>query len=225
MHIPAPADTEELRRRALWLSGRTLAEIAAALAEAMPVTGLRGKGKVGNLLERALGASAGSAAGPDFPELGVELKTIPVDQSGAPRESTFICSIGLTGADAAEWLTSVARAKLAHVLFIPVQGERDAPAGSWRVGSPCLWRPTARQEAVLRADFEDAMGLIGAGAVESLSARRGRWLQVRPKAATGGTRTLAFGPDGERIATVPRGFYLRAGFTRELLRDPTSEPL
>jgi len=224
MHIPAPASTEDLRRRALWLAGRTVGEIAAALGEPPPVTGLRGKGKVGNLLERALGATAGSSAGPDFPELGVELKTIPVDASGVPRESTFVCSIGLASADAADWTTSVARAKLAHVLFIPVAVDRGGAPSDWRVGAPRLWRPTAGQEAVLRADFEDAMGLIGAGAVESLNARRGRWLQVRPKAATGSTRTVAFGPDGERIATVPRGFYLRVSFTRALLDDPKSEP-
>ena len=68
------------------------------------------------------------------------------------------------------------------------------------------------------------MGAIGAGNVEALTARTGRWLQVRPKAATGRTRTFSFGPEGEWIATVPRGFYLRASFTRALLRDPGAMP-
>ena len=49
-------------------------------------------------------------------------------------------------------------------------------------------------------------------------------LQVRPKAATGRTRTFSFGPEGEWIATVPRGFYLRASFTRALLSDPSALP-
>ena len=48
------------------------------------------------------------------------------------------------------------------------------------------------------------MGFIGIGAVEALTAHAGRWLQVRPKAASGRSRTLAFGRDGEMIAALPR---------------------
>jgi DNA mismatch repair protein MutH len=224
MYIPAPASAEELHRRAAWLAGRTLGEVAAALGESSPVGGVRGKGKVGTLLERALGASAGSRAAPDFPGLGIELKTIPVDRACVPLESTFVCTIGLASADTAEWATSVARAKLAHVLFVPVHVELGGAAWQRRIGQPRLWRPTPGQDATLRADFEEAMGLIGAGAIEELNARRGRWLQVRPKAATGRVRTVAFGPEGERIDTVPRGFYLRVSFTRALLADLCCEP-
>lgn len=179
---------------------------------------------MGTLVEKALGAEAGSASMPDFPRLGIELKTIPIDGAGAPRESTFVCTIALAGAERADWSTSVARAKLGQVLFVPiVVGDRE-PVESRRIGPSLLWRPTAAQEAVLRDDFETAMGAIGAGQVETLTARSGRWLQVRPKAATGRTRTISYGPEGEWIATVPRGFYLRASFTRALLRDPTALP-
>jgi DNA mismatch repair protein MutH len=199
-------------------------EIAAALGMAAPVSGVRGKGKVGDLLEKALGAEAGSAAMPDFPRLGIELKTIPVNEAGTPRESTFVCAISLAGAERARWETSVARAKLAHVLFVPLVGHGERPSHERLIGSPVFWRPSAEQEAVLRADFEDAMGVIGAGGIEAITARRGRFLQVRPKAATGRVRTVSFGPEGEWIATVPRGFYLRAMFTAAILRDPAALP-
>jgi DNA mismatch repair protein MutH len=217
--IPPPSSEEQLQERALWLAGRTIGELAAALGVGAPPLGVRGKGKVGGLVEWALGASSGSAAAPDFPALGIELKTIPVDARGAPRESTFVCTISLADAERAEWETSVARAKLSHVLFVPIAMEDDR-----RIGKPLFWRPTRRQEAVLRADFEEAMGVIGAGGIEALTARAGRWLQVRPKAATGSVRTISYGPEGEWIATVPRGFYLRASFTRALLEDPAALP-
>jgi DNA mismatch repair protein MutH len=220
--IRPPASEEELRNRAAWLAGRSIRELAAALGVAPPPLGVRGKGKVGGLVERALGTSSGSAAAPDFPALGVELKTIPVDTRGVPRESTFVCTISLADAERAEWETSVARAKLAHVLFVPIVV--DDEASDRRVGTPIFWRPTRRQESVLRADFDDAMGKIGAGGIEAVTARSGRWLQVRPKAATGSVRTISYGPEGEWIATVPRGFYLRATFTRAVLEDPTALP-
>jgi DNA mismatch repair protein MutH len=221
--IRPPSSEDELRARAAFISGRTVRELAAALGVGPPPTGTRGKGKVGSLVEKALGAESGSAAAPDFPALGVELKTIPVDERGNVRESTFVCTISLADAERAEWETSVAHAKLRHVLFVPIVGD---PQGSSerRIGMPIFWRPTRRQEAVLRADFEDAMGVIGAGGIEAITARSGRWLQVRPKAATGSARTISYGPEGEWIATVPRGFYLRAIFTRALFEDLTALP-
>lgn len=179
---------------------------------------------MGDLLEKALGAEAGSAAVPDFPNLGIELKTIPVSAAGVPRESTFVCTISLADAERARWETSVARAKTAHVLFVPVIGDGKRASHERLIGVPLFWRPTGEQEAILRADFEDAMGVIGSGGIEAITARAGRWLQVRPKAATGSVRTISFGPDGEWIATVPRGFYLRAAFTGAILRDPAALP-
>lgn len=219
MAIRPPASESELCQRAAWLSGKTIGELADALGARVPPAGARGKGKMGDLVEKALGAEAGSAKTPDFPRLGIELKTIPIGPRGVPRESTFVCTISLADADRAEWITSVARAKLAHVLFVPIVVDDHGPPADRRIGEPFLWRPTSEQEAVLRDDFEDTMGAIGAGGIEAVTARRGRWLQVRPKAATGSVRTISFGPEGEWIATVPRGFYLRASFTRALLQD------
>lgn len=221
--VPPPRDEAELLARASALEGRTVGEIAAALGVPLG-SGARTKGQAGALLEQVLGATGGSAAVPDFPALGVELKTVPVDGRGAPRESTYVCTLPLADADRAEWSTSWARRKLACVLWVPlVTAAPVEPAGP-RVGRAVLWRPTREQEAVLAADFDEIVGLVGAGNVEALDARVGRWLQARPKAAHGGVRTAAFGPGDERIVALPRGFYLRARFTGAILRDPAAVP-
>jgi DNA mismatch repair protein MutH len=176
------------------------------------------KGKVGMLLEWALGASAGSLKGPDFPALGVELKTIPVDAHGRPRESTFVCSLSLRDVDRTDWAASAVRAKLLHVLWTPIL--HGPGACEQRVGRAWFWRPTPAQEAVLRADFDDLVGMVAMGNIEALTARAGRWLQLRPKGAHGGVRVRGHGQDDELLWTMPRGFYLRARFTAALLRDP-----
>jgi DNA mismatch repair protein MutH len=238
--VRPPVDEAELRARAWALRGLSLDELADRLAVPAPgphrreedkalddlveeplATGnrLHTKGKAGELLETALGATGGSAAIHDFPGLGVELKTIPLDAKGAPTESTFVCAFQVAEADAADWATSWARQKLSRVLWLPLVEGED---GVRRIGEPSFWRPTVAQEAILRADFDELLGRIGAGDVESVTAHLGRWLQVRPKAATGAVRTIAYGHDGERIATIPRGLYLRARFTGALLRDPTT---
>ena len=175
------------------------------------------KGKFGELLERALGATGGSDAQHDFPHLGVELKTVPMPSGtgdGAlrmPLESTYVCRIQLSDGDSAEWSTSWVRKKLSHVLFVPLENA-DAPWPERAVGTPILYAPTPDHERVLRGDFDDAMGMIGAGRVEDLTAHVGRWLQVRPKAAHGSVRTRVLDADAVRIDTIPRGFYLRARF-------------
>lgn len=222
--VSPPHDERELEIRADSLSGRTLDEIAHALGVSGPTGGARTKGMIGALIERALGANAASAGVPDFVSLGIELKTIPIDPDGRPRESTFVCSISLADAETAEWTTSRVRAKLAHVLWVPILATPDGAVAQRRVGRPRLWRPTSEQESILRADFEDVMGLIGIGGIEQVTAHAGRWLQVRPKAANGRVRTVAYGADGERIATVPRGFYLRPRFTGAILSSPASVP-
>lgn len=218
-----PSSLEELVLRAGRLEGLSLAELAAHLGTLVPAGGVATKGKAGELLERALGATGGSQKQVDFPALGVELKSIPIVESGAPLESTFVCAVRLDDAERAEWEGSWVKEKLLRVLFVPIVGPRNGGA-SRKIGRSVLWQPTAAQDDALKDDFEEIMGRIGAGGVEDVSAHLGRYLQLRPKARDGSARTHAFGADGERIATVPRGFYLRPTFTSALLVDLAALP-
>jgi DNA mismatch repair protein MutH len=221
----SPESIEELVGRAADLRGASLEAILRRLGLTANADPRRTKGTAGEVLERALGASGGSSRVHDFPELGVELKTIPVTKEGTPLESTYVCTLSLADAEAQEWESSWVRAKLARVLFVPLVGPHGVPWQERVVGTSLLWSPTSEQEDVLRGDFDDVVGLIGVGRIEELTAHRGRWLQVRPKARDGSVRTLAWGSGGEAIATVPRGFYLRARFTGALLQDAAAMPL
>ena len=217
MNATPPATEQELVERAQALAGISLRELAERWGVPVPPDLRRAKGFVGGLVERVLGASAGSRALPDFPELEIELKTLPVDRAGAPLESTFVCTIPLLEIGDVEWAASRVRRKLSRVLWMPVQGDRDIPVGERRLGQPLLYRLGEDDEALLRADWEELAGLIGRGHVESLTGHLGRFLQIRPKAAHSRARRLGFDADGVPFAALPRGFYLRASFTRALL--------
>jgi DNA mismatch repair protein MutH len=208
---------DDLLARARALEGRTLQSIADELRLSTEGEAVRTKGKAGELLERALGATGGPTKAVDFPELGVELKTVPVDAAGRPIETTYVCKISLGDADSQEWETSWVRAKLARVLFVPLIAPEGRPWPERVVGAAVLWSPSPEEEAVLRADFDDAMGLIGVGRIEELTAHLGQWLQVRPKARDGSKIGLAYGSENEAIAAVPRGFYLRTTLTAAIL--------
>lgn len=212
-----PRDISELLDRAAQLGGRTVGELARRFGRRLPDDPTRAKGVVGELVEVALGASAGNLDLPDFPELGVELKTIPLDRAGRVRESTFVCAIDLAEAQRAEWARSRAWRKLRCVLWVPVESARTAPLDDRVIGEPLLWRPDREQEAVLRGDWLEIIGRIAVGGIEELTAHVGEALQVRPKAANSRVSVEGFGPDREVVATVPRGFYLRARFTEQVL--------
>jgi DNA mismatch repair protein MutH len=211
--------------RAAELAGLRLAELAGRFAVPVPPDLRRAKGFVGSLLERALGATAGSRAVPDFPELHIELKTLPVDRSGSPVESTFVCTIPLAEMSAVEWGESRVRRKLARVLWVPVEGERSIPVGERRIGQALLYELTAEDEALLRADWEELAGYIGRGHVEELRGHLGKVLQIRPKAAHSRARRVGIDAEGAPFAALPRGFYLRPSFTGSLLARHFALPL
>lgn len=194
-----------------------MGELARRASIAIPNDLKRDKGWVGMLLELYLGADAGSKPEQDFPHLGVELKTIPVDGRGKPLETTFVCVAPLTGNSGITWQTSHVRHKLEKVLWIPVEGERSIPLAERRIGTPLLWRPNEEEERMLRNDWEELMDLIVLGKVESITARHGEVLQLRPKAANSKALTQAIGENGQPILTLPRGFYLKKNFTAALL--------
>ncbi|ACT08021.1 DNA mismatch repair endonuclease mutH [Dickeya chrysanthemi Ech1591] len=222
MQIPTPhqvpPDSEQtLLLRAQALAGYSLAELAHIAELPLPADLKRDKGWIGVLLERFLGASAGSKPEQDFPDIGVELKTIPVDAQGRPLETTFVCVAPLTGNSGVTWESSHVRRKLTRVLWIPVEGSRPIPLGERRIGAPLLWSPNPEEERQLRQDWEELMDLIVLGKVESITARHGEVLQLRPKAANSRALTEAIGEHGQPILTLPRGFYLKKTFTTPLL--------
>ncbi|GAB7269240.1 hypothetical protein DZS_06330 [Dickeya ananatis] len=73
-----PPDSEHtLLLRAQTLAGYSLAELARIAQLPLPADLKRDKGWIGVLLERFLGASAGSKPEQDFPDIGIELKNHP----------------------------------------------------------------------------------------------------------------------------------------------------
>lgn len=209
---------KQLFDKASALAGYSFAELAAAQGMTVPADLRRNKGWVGQLLESALGASAGSQALQDFPDLGVELKTIPLDASGKPLETTFVCTTPLVNVHELTWERSNVRNKLQCVLWIPIDGRREVPLAERTIGTAFLWQPNAAQEAQLQADWQEHMDKIALGEVEHITAHQGEVLQLRPKAANSRVLTDAIGANGEIIQTLPRGFYLKTQFTHQIIR-------
>ena len=216
---PAPGSEEEVLARAREMAGESLAALARDQGVAVPRDSRRAKGWAGQLMEAYLGATAGSLSEPDFQLIGVELKTIPVNANGDPRESTYVCTVPLMGEASVDWRDSNVYRKLARVLWVPIVSDAATAPGDRIIGWPLLWSPSSREAADLRADWEELMDMVCMGELESISAHHGTCLQIRPKAADSRSRRWGIGESGESIRTLPRGFYLRPSFTRNILQQ------
>lgn len=215
--ITPPENISHLLERAEQIAGLTLGELGDAANIDVPPHFKQHKGFTGQLIELWLGASAGSKQQQDFPDLGIELKTLPIDINGNVLETTYVCYVHLLSHIAEHWDTSAVRNKLSHVLFMPVVGDRNIPPRDRQLGMPLFWQPSKDELNVLKHDWEELMEKISLGEIESITARIGEALHIRPKAADGSSLTDARGLNGQIIQTRPRGFYLRKSFTQQIV--------
>ncbi len=215
--ISPPSDEQELMERAHALAGLTLSEIAKQRNIKVPNNLNKEKGWIGLLLEDALGANAGSKPEPDFPHLGIELKSLPIDSNGKPLETTFVCVAPLTGLVGATWQQSHIKNKLARVLWVPVISERHIPIAERVVCTPFIWSPSPFENNLLAQDWQELTDMIVLGDVENINGKHGQALQLRPKAANSKAKTKAFNRHGQPFMTLPRGFYLKTTFTHQLI--------
>ena len=201
------------------MAGQTLAALAYSQNIPIPTDLKRDKGWQGQLIERYLGASASTLAAPDFMELGIELKTLPLGRDGRPKESTYVCTVPLDKTHDIHWETSWLKNKLNHVLWVPIEANPDIPLAARSVGNAILWQPSAEQEQALHQDWAELMEMVCLGQLEQITSHHGRYLQIRPKAANAKALCPATDDEGNRIMTLPRGFYLRPAFTQQILNQ------
>lgn len=212
----------DLLERCRSIEGFSFSQLAAHLGIYIPENPSSRKGFIGRAIELALGATSGSLSRPDFSEIGVELKTLPINCNGKPAESTFVTSIPLLTIHQQSWETSQCFAKLKRVLWMPIEGDTSIPYPYRRIGRGILWSPTAEEEQILADDWSELTMLITTGLLKQLDSSIGKYLQVRPKALNGRSLCYAFNEVGDRIQTLPRGFYLRSAFTKSIVENATA---
>lgn len=217
--LSTPTTSDELLARTAKLSGMTLAELAIMHHQKLPDSLKQAKGFIGQLIELSLGATAGSQPEPDFPHLGIELKTIPINSKGEPCETTYVCTAPHTlPAQIEYWENSRVKQKLSQVLWVPIEADPSIPLPKRHIGTAILWHLDSTTEKILRQDWEELTYMLHLGKTTRLSAKIGTYLHLRPKAAHSRVLTQGIGEEGEPLLINPRGFYLRTAFTQKILK-------
>ena len=206
----------ELLERCKLIEGLSFSQLANSLQLRIPPEQSKRKGWTGLAIELALGTTAGTKSIPDFANLGVELKTLPLNEQGKPAESTFVTSIPLLTIHQQQWSSSQCYGKLKRVLWLPIEGEKKIPFEHRRIGRGFLWSANVEEESILANDWNELTFLITTGRLEEIDASMGEYLQVRPKAANAKSLCYGYDNEGAKILTLPRGFYLRSSFTKRL---------
>ena len=219
MPVSPPTSEEELLQRARQLAGLTLADLAKQFNQTIPQDTRHAKGWIGQLIETTLGATASSLAEPDFQLIGIELKTLPLTNSGKPKESTYVCTVPLNNLSEHNWETAWIKRKLQRVLWLPLEADKKIPLASRHIGNAILWSPTAKESSELQQDWEELMELVCLGKLEQITSHMGRYLQIRPKGANAKSLTTTLDEEGNTIQTLPRGFYLRPEFTQRIINS------
>ncbi len=222
-NITPPQNFDELVGRLNFICGKNLTQLASFAKIPMPIDTLHGKGFTGELIEKCLGANAANQSIPDFPELGVELKTIPVDDELSPLESTFLCYAPLLDIRHFTFETSPLYSKITRVLFVLVRASRELDFDERVVLGYFFYSPDEKELGCIRNDFNELYELIKTGNVDKINARIGQVIQMRPKGANGKALTECIGHNGEIIKTRPRGFYMRRAFTKKLIQNYISK--
>lgn len=210
-----PRSEAELLARARALAAADLGDLADRLGLMPPRDLTRDKGWVGLLLERALSATASNRAEPDFTTLGVEMKTVPVDPRGQPRETTFVSAAPPRDLRDRPWTESPVYHKTRRILWVPVESDVSIPLTARRIGQAILWSPTREDDEAFAEDWSSFQRAARAD-FDRLDARLGRVLQLRPKARDSRTRTGATADDGSIVSVKPLGVYFRRSFTAAL---------
>jgi DNA mismatch repair protein MutH len=218
MHNTAPRNLQELQQRCQQIAGKTIGHLAEELKISVPSDLMQAKGWIGQLIESYLGASASSKAMPDFPDLGIELKTIPVNLHLKPLESTYVCTVQ-SNEKMLQWRDSWVYNKLKHVLWVPCLASPELEITERTINRPILWHMDPETEDILRTDWEELMDMLQLGYAKSLTAKYGTYLHIRPKAANSKVLIDYVDAEGNNTKIVPKGFYLRSSFTRAILQQ------
>jgi DNA mismatch repair protein MutH len=197
-----PKSIEILLHRVAQIEGLTIEELANNLGVRIPFDLKYAKGFIGQLIEIALGASGNSNPIHDFPHLGIELKTIPVNYDGKPTNNTHICTL-YPNSHYQTFENSNFYNKLKKILWVPIEGDKKIHFTQRHIGRGFLWELKEADLEIIKNDWFEIMELLTTNPVESVSAKIGTYAHIAPSGTNKGQKQY--------------GFYLRRSFTHKIL--------
>lgn len=217
LELTPPKSVAELCARLDNLLGRSVAELSSLAGINTPYNNTSGKGFTGLLLEIFLGANARSLPEPDFIDLGIELKSLPVGFNLSPNEDTYLSMADINPERHIPFEHSSLYSKVRDILFVVVLAPRGLKISERRIMGYFFFRPNDEQMKVFKQDYDEFNELILSSRAREITGSLGNYIHMRPKGRKNDATVAIRDENGELTYTYSRGYYLRKSFTKELL--------
>lgn len=163
-------EPSEIERHARRLVDRTFGEVVDVRARESQ--GTYTKGAVGRYVETYFGLEASSAAGPDFAEAGVELKTVPLQRRGrslSAKERTFITAIDYRSIVGQPFEGSPLDLKTRRTLYVFYGWEPEVPISGFRVLGVLLHERDDLDDLMIREAHAHVVDMVRRGRAHEIS--------------------------------------------------------
>ncbi|WMY97698.1 MAG: MutH/Sau3AI family endonuclease [Arsenophonus sp.] len=197
--------------------GLSLGDLAKRLKIPIPYNLKKKKGWIGQLFDNFFGVNLIHQSNIDFPHLGIELKTIPINRYGKPSQNTFVCSLSYINSNNFNWFQSYIRYKLSHVLWILIEEDKKIPLKERKIINSFLWKPSKKEENCIQKDWEILMDIIVFGRLEQLNSYYSKILEIKVKSFYKKNQTMSINQNGFIFKNSPIAFYLKKDFTKTII--------
>lgn len=206
-----PTKIESIVEYAGNLVGHTLREKTRAPEFQSPK---QRRGSFGNALEEYyFRYSLNSESAPDFPEVGLELKSTPVKQTRSgelvAKERLVLMQINYMTVVHETFESSHLLKKARKILLVSYVWEKDTDPLDYKIEMAELWGLPEEDMPQFKIDWETVVDKIRAGHAEDISSSDTLYLEACTKAANGSKRTQQPYSD---VKVKPRAWALKASY-------------
>lgn len=182
------------------------------------------KGASGLIVENLLGIKNNNLDEPDIPEIGCEVKVLPLQKNRngeiKAKEPTAIQMINYFEVANEKWETAKIRRKIRLTFWIVYLAKVDGKSldqNDYVIVDYFLDAPTDITNGIFQKDWEEIQNFIIKGIADKLSCSMGTYLEPKTKGANNQDKTSA--PDGKGGTTMVRrrAFYYKKNYTNSMI--------
>lgn len=178
------------------------------------------KGASGLIVESLLGIENNNRPGADLPEIGCEIKILPLQKNRdgviKAKEPTAIQMINYMEVAKETWETAKLRGKIALTFWVVYLAKKDGKSlnqNDYIIVDYFLDHPSDFQNGKFKKDWEEIQEYIKTGRADQLSCSMGEYLEPKTKGANNQDKTDAPDGKGGTIKARRRAFYYKKNYT------------
>lgn len=180
------------------------------------------KGASGLIVENLLGIDNNNIADADIPEIGCEVKILPLQKNRngeiKAKEPTAIQMINYFEVASETWETAKLRKKINltfWIVYLAKQNGKTLNQDDYIIIDYFLDHPNNIQNSVFQQDWEEIQKYISKGWSDKLSCSMGQYIEPKTKGANNQDVTDAPDGNGGIIKARRRAFYYKKNYTNK----------